>query len=230
MFTRFLVFALFAALAACGNLFEKDDKKEEKKQQPAPETEPETEPYPEDEPEEQPEEEEEEPEPAPENPGNPFPIPLPPFPLPPGLPIPNLPDIPIPGMPGGGMPGDKPVPPSEDTLKALSDAINAARKSRGLAEVKLDAGLTCAAKRHADDIGVKKICGHTGSDNSSPWQRAAGCASKADGEIVACGQGTPKAAVDAWSLSPGHAAIMYAPDQTVIGVGMLNNYWVAIFR
>jgi len=155
---------------------------------------------------------------------------LPPFPLPPGLPIPDLPNIPIPGIPGGGMPGGNPVPPSADILQALADSINAARKSRGLAEVKVEAGLNCAAKRHADDIGVKKICGHTGSDNSSPWQRATACGTKADGEIVACGQGSPKAAVDAWSLSPGHAAIMYAPDQTVVGVGMLNNYWVAIFR
>jgi len=160
------------------------------------------------------------PEPTPEKPGNPFPFPLP-FPIPP---IPGMPPIPIPG--GGG----DPVPPSADTVQALADTINSARKSRGLSEVKVELQLNCAAKRHADDIGVKKICGHTGSDGSSPWDRAKDCGTSADGEIVACGQGSPKAAVDAWTLSPGHAAIMYAPNQTVVGVGMLNNYWVAIFR
>jgi uncharacterized protein YkwD len=175
--------------------------KEEKKEEPAPAPAP-------------------APQPEPEKPGNPFPFPLP-FPLPP---IPGMPPIPVPG--GGG----DPVPPSAGTIQELADAINSARKSRGLSEVKVELQLNCAAKRHADDIGVKKICGHTGSDGSSPWDRAKDCGTSADGEIVACGQGSPKAAVDAWTLSPGHAAIMYAPNQTVVGVGMLNNYWVAIFR
>ena len=150
--------------------------------------------------------------------------------LPGGFPIPNLPNIPIPGFPGGGMPGDTSGPATPETLQGLADAINAARKSRGLGEVAVELALNCAAKRHADDIGERKACTHTGADGSSPWDRARDCGTSADGEIVACGQGTPKAAVDAWTLSPGHAAIMYAPNQTVIGVGMLNNYWVAIFR
>lgn len=154
------------------------------------------------------------------------------FPSIPGFPkIPGIPDIP--GFPSGG--GGQPIPPTTgggngETLQGLADAINAARKSRGLSEVKVELALNCAAKRHADDIGVKKICGHYGTDGSSPWDRAKGCGTSADGEIVACGQGSPKAAVDAWTISPGHAAIMYAPNQTVVGVGMLNNYWVAIFR
>jgi uncharacterized protein YkwD len=204
MFKRFLILSLLIVATACGDFYEKDDKKEEKKEEPAPAPAPAPQP-----------------DPTPEKPGNPFPFPLP-FPLPP---IPGMPPIPIPG--GGG--GD-PVPPSSDTIQALADAINSARKSRGLSEVKVELQLNCAAKRHADDIGVKKICGHTGSDGSSPWDRAKDCGTSADGEIVACGQGSPKAAVDAWTMSPGHAAIMYAPNQTVVGVGMLNNYWVAIFR
>lgn len=157
------------------------------------------------------------------------------FPSIPGFPkIPGIPDIP--GFPSGG--GGQPIPPTTgggsgnggESVQGLADAINAARKSRGLSEVKVEIALNCAAKRHADDIGVKKICGHYGTDGSSPWDRAKSCGTSADGEIVACGQGSPKAAVDAWTTSPGHAAIMYAPNQTVVGVGMLNNYWVAIFR
>lgn len=206
------VFLSLVLLAGCG--YEITKKEEKKKDEPAPAPAP-------------------SPAPAPEQPGNGGG-----FPNIPGFPkIPGIPDIPnIPGFPGGGFPGGGGNPDnggsgsSGETVQELADAINAARKSRGLSEVKVELALNCAAKRHADDIGVKKICGHYGSDGSSPWDRAKECGTSADGEIVACGQGSPKAAVDAWTLSPGHAAIMYAPNQTVVGVGMLNNYWVAIFR
>ena len=118
------------------------------------------------------------------------------------------------------------LPSDDESLVSLVRAINAARTSRGLNEVAVELALNCAAKRHADE----KICGHTGSDGSSPWDRAKSCGTSADGEIVACGQLSPQAAVDAWTQSPGHAAIMYDPNQTVIGVGMVDNFWVALFR
>lgn len=155
--------------------------------------------------------------------GNPLPFPLP-FPIP--FPIPPLP------IPGGGSepaPGDN-QPPDEEAGKAVLDAINAARAKRGLSEVSFDSKLNCAAERHAKDIGPKRICGHTGTDGSSPWARAEGCGTSANGEIVACGQVTPQSAVDAWTLSPGHAAIMYDPGQKYMGGAMVENYWVVIFR
>jgi uncharacterized protein YkwD len=49
------------------------------------------------------------------------------------------------------------------------------------------------------------------------------------GEIIACGQGTPRAAVDAWINSPGHNAIMFGATKREVGVAMTDNYWTAIF-
>jgi len=166
----------------------------------------------------------------------PLPIPAPlPCPIPPGTQIPPIPGNPLPPIPGPGNPSPNPSPspnpgPTPDITKALLDEVNAARASRGLSQISFDTKLDCAADRHAKDIGPKRICGHTGSDGSSPWQRASDCGTSANGEIVACGQGSPKAAVDAWTLSPGHAAIMYDPGQKAMGGAMVGNYWVVIFR
>lgn len=198
---RLAALAALAGIIACGE----DDKP---KPQPKPQPRPEPQPAPE-----------------PEKPGWPdFPIPIPPgFPMPPGWPLPT------PGPGPQPVPPEKPSEPSGDQEQALLSEINKARASRGLGAVVATDGLNCAAQRHAKDIGVKRICGHTGSDGSSPWDRAGSCGAQADGEIVACGQGSPESAVQAWTMSPGHAAIMYDRNQSKVGVAMLNNYWVAIF-
>ena len=70
----------------------------------------------------------------------------------------------------------------------------------------------------------------TGSDGSSPTTRVQDCSGSGwSGEIVACGQGTARSAVDAWIGSPGHNEIMFTPGQQYIGVAMYNNFWTAIF-
>ena len=166
-----------------------------------------------------------------------------PEPQPPGWPkwpfhgFPGIPSLPIPGIPGMPSPGkpSEPRPPSDNSpipgdAYSLGAEINKARASRGLGPVAILPALNCAAKRHADDIGVKRVCGHSGSDGSSPWDRARDCGTSANGEIVACGQGDAPGAVSAWTLSPGHAAIMYDPGQKQMGVAMFANYWVAIFQ
>jgi uncharacterized protein YkwD len=168
-------------------------------------------------------------EPAPpvKEPGNwPFPFPMP------KLPIPGLPSIP--GFPGNSptpSPTPNPAPtPYPGDVYNLGQSVNEARAARGLSPVEILPALNCAAKRHADDVGAKKVCGHTGSDGSSPWDRARDCGTSANGEIVACGQGDAKAAVQAWTYSPGHAAIMYDGGQRTMGVAMYQNYWVVIFQ
>jgi len=159
-----------------------------------------------------------------------------PFPIPQLPSLPSWPSIPIPGLPGGGgSPNPGPVPnpapsPYPGDVYSLGEEINKARASRGLSPVEILPALNCAAKRHADDVGAKHVCGHTGSDGSSPWDRARDCGTSANGEIVACGQGDAKAAVQAWTYSPGHAAIMYDGGQKKMGVAMYQNYWVAIFQ
>jgi len=125
-----------------------------------------------------------------------------------------------------------PIREQDPTIEiAILNAINHARAAKGLNPVSIDNELGCAAQIHAEDIGPKKICGHTGSDGSNPTERLARCDFRgAWGEIVACGQKSPEEAVDAWHHSPGHAAIMYSDKYTHIGAYMINNYWVAVFR
>ena len=87
-----------------------------------------------------------------------------------------------------------------------------------------------AAQLHSDDIGVRRACTHTGADGSGPGDRVGQCSGAGwTGEIVACGQGTPASAVDAWLGSPGHRAIMLGRSKSEVGVGMTNDYWTAIF-
>lgn len=170
------------------------------------------------------------------------PVPPSPFPCIPSLPIPipgipNIPDIPgIPRCSPSPSPSPAPSPapspgtPIEGDVAGVGEAVNKARASRGLAAVEILPALNCAAARHALDTGKRGMCSHTGSDGSSPWDRAKDCGTFANGEIIACGQGDATTAVNAWTLSPGHAAIMYDGGQKKMGVGMSNNYWVVIFQ
>ena len=74
--------------------------------------------------------------------------------------------------------------------------INEVREERGLDAVVLRTDLNCAAGTHSLDIGELGWCGHTGSDGSSPGDRVADCQGEGwSGEIVACGQSTPRSAV-----------------------------------
>jgi uncharacterized protein YkwD len=121
-------------------------------------------------------------------------------------------------------------PPAGDGAKAVMAEINKVRAQRGLSQIQELQALNCAALSHAKDIGARKICSHRGADGSSPWDRAKACGTVANGEIVACGHQSAAAAVVGWTNSPGHAAIMFDPAQKQFGAGMVNNYWVVIFR
>lgn len=113
----------------------------------------------------------------------------------------------------------------------LLTIINKERAARKLPLLTEKSALTCAAAKHSKDIGARKACTHTGSNGSSATQRLAACGLKnvAWGEIVACGQKTPRAAVDAWIKSPGHNAIMFSKSYKYFGDGMTNNYWTVVF-
>lgn len=154
-------------------------------------------------------------------------------------PLPSIPTIPpIPGMPTiPGLPvppGKSPTPPTTPTnpdqiAKAVIDEINTQRVEAGLAKLDEDTSLDCAAKAHADDAGKTLVCGHTGSDGSSPWDRAKACNNtEANGEVIACGQTSAKDAVAAWMASPGHHAIIMNPSAVAAGAAMFNNYWVVV--
>jgi uncharacterized protein YkwD len=119
----------------------------------------------------------------------------------------------------------------DPVLVELVAIINEERAAAGRQQVVASGPLNCAAQVHSDDIGERRACTHTGSDGSSPTERVAACdGSGWNGEIVACGAGTPRGAVDLWLNSSGHRSIMLASEQRVIGVGMHQNYWTAIFN
>jgi len=112
----------------------------------------------------------------------------------------------------------------------LLATINKERTDRGLSKVVLRDDLVCAAQHHSKDIGERKACSHDDRDGSGPGERVTVCGGDGwAGEIVACGQTTPRGAVDGWLGSPGHKAIMLDPDQETVGVAMFGNYWTAVF-
>lgn len=160
------------------------------------------------------------------------PSPIPATPLPPSAPFPLPFPIPTAIPTAIPTPSQPPAPHGDtsDLVKSLLDEINKARVSKGLSQLSVDPGLSCAAQGHSDDLGPKNGCSHTGSNGSSPWQRAESCRTSASGEIIACNWPTPAKAVEEWSLSPGHAAIMFDPDHKYVGAGTRNNFWTAIFR
>ena len=130
--------------------------------------------------------------------------------------------------------GTAPPDPRADALSQIEQdllvTINGERTSRGLPYVVLREDLICAAQHHSKDIGERRACSHNGADGSGPGERVKACNGGGwAGEIVACGQQTPRQAVDGWLNSPGHKGIMLDPDQKEVGVAMFGNHWTAIF-
>ena len=216
--------AVFSLSTGCGRLsYDPPKKKKSPEPAPAPAPAPDPEPLP--------------PpcNPMPSIPGLPHIPGMPPFPSMPVIPsIPSIPrrgnpcSIPVPEPTPGPAPA--PVPPQDQaTLTDLANIINQERAAKGLSVLTINTALNCATKRHAADAGSHSSCSHTGSDGSSPWDRAKDCGGSGNGEIIACGQGSPREAVDAWIASPGHNAIMFDGSNRTFGLGVSNNYWVVLF-
>jgi serine protease len=145
----------------------------------------------------------------------PAPTPLPdtPPPLPEPVP-PALPVTPDPGVP--------------DAVQARTLVLlNTERAQGGLAPVAINAALTVAASRHAQEMALRGVLSHTGADGSNPGQRLtrAGYAWRTWGEIIDAGQRTPEEVVAAWMASPGHHAIVVSPAYTEVGIGRAGDYW-----
>ena len=79
---------------------------------------------------------------------------------------------------------------------------------------------------------------HTGSDGSSPAERAtrAGYTWRVVGENIASGQSTPEQVVEEWIGSSHHCANLMSADFTEMGVGFAANstsaggiYWAQVF-
>jgi uncharacterized protein YkwD len=85
--------------------------------------------------------------------------------------------------------------------------------------------LTRAARAHSRDMAAHDYFGHTGSDGSTPGERAlrAGYRWSMLGENIASGVRTPREAVAGWLASPDHCANIMTAGFRQLGVAFAVN-------
>lgn len=95
-----------------------------------------------------------------------------------------------------------------------------------------NASLNRAAEAHSSDMAAMRRLTHTGSNGSSPGQRAkqAGYGSSFVAENAGLGYTSASAVVNGWLNSPGHCANIMNPDYNEGGVGAVRGgdgklYW-----
>ncbi|HEY8533886.1 MAG TPA: CAP domain-containing protein [Micromonospora sp.] len=132
--------------------------------------------------------------------------------------------------------------PSVPTTSAAADPVtqvialvNQERAAAGCPAVTAQPQLTEAARRHSEDQAAHKTLSHTGSDGSTPWERAERLGyDAAIGENVAAGYRTAEAVMAGWMNSPGHRANILNCAARAIGVGVAaaddgTLYWTQMF-
>ena len=133
------------------------------------------------------------------------------------------------------LPTQEPVNPG-DTVAQLELLINRERAGYQLQPLAIHLGLRRASQNHALDLALTQRCSHDGSGGSTPESRMVKEGlQRPYGEIVACGQASPEAAVQAWMGSSGHRAIILCATCKSLGGGYqaagdgFRRYWVATF-
>ncbi len=141
---------------------------------------------------------------------------------------PSPPALPAPSR-SPALAGD---PAAEAQVVAL---VNTARAGRGCAPVQVDPRLRTAARAHSGDMARHGYFNHTGSDGSSPADRAQ-AAGYQDliSENIAFGYATPADVMRAWMKSPHHRANVIDCAAQSIGVGLIYSpggtaYWTQLF-
>ncbi|MDR3619372.1 MAG: CAP domain-containing protein [Paludisphaera borealis] len=129
-------------------------------------------------------------------------------------------------------PGD----PDADRLNFnLLEAHNRARADAKLPPLTIDAKLTTAARRHADDMAEQEKMSHEGSDGSTPDVRVkrAGYHYVRTGENIAAGQKGVDQVLEAWLESPGHKANILGPFTQMGAARVIDEsgepYWCVEF-
>lgn len=113
--------------------------------------------------------------------------------------------------------------------------VNRRRAEHGCGAVRVNSRLTQAAQLHSQDQAANSTMSHTGSDGSSPWDRAERAGyPDAIGENVAMGYATAAAVMDGWMNSDGHRANILNCAAKAIGVGYAKSrdgtpYWTQMF-
>ncbi|GAA3853284.1 CAP domain-containing protein [Celeribacter arenosi] len=116
--------------------------------------------------------------------------------------------------------------------KDVSDLINAYRKSKGLSPLNLNAKLSKAAQKHADDMIRRGYFAHVSPSGSKPLARVrkAGYKGCLVAENLSYSWKTVDIAVAEWMKSSGHRTNIMHPRFRDVGVGIgPNNLIVAVF-
>ncbi|HZN18369.1 MAG TPA: CAP domain-containing protein [Micromonosporaceae bacterium] len=143
------------------------------------------------------------------------------------------------GVPAAGGAGAPAATRSRSRVEVVEDevvvVVNRERQARGCGPVRIDDRLRAAAGAHSADMAAHERMSHTGSDGSSPWDRArrAGYA-YAMSENVAYGYRTAAEVMRGWMASPGHRTNILDCDARAVGVGLAYSrggtaYWTQMF-
>jgi uncharacterized protein YkwD len=91
--------------------------------------------------------------------------------------------------------------------------------------------LTIASKRHVDDMSANDFLSHTGSDGSTPANRAndAGFMGAYIGENIARGFISISDVMVRWKTSTSHCKMMMDVHFNFVGAANNSYYWVQVF-
>ncbi|NHA69261.1 CAP domain-containing protein [Phycicoccus flavus] len=114
--------------------------------------------------------------------------------------------------------------------------VNAERRKVGCANLRTDARLRTAARKHSWSMKTYDFFSHTSRDGRTPWDRM-----RNEGyaypraENIAAGQRRARDVVAAWMNSPGHRANILDCRNKAVGVGLSRGrstygyYWTQDF-
>jgi uncharacterized protein YkwD len=139
------------------------------------------------------------------------------------------------GNPDPPSPPDPPPPPPpsppSDIAKALLNAHNDERSSRGVSRLRLNSMLVDAAEGHAQWMSNNQTMSHRGENGSSVGTRArnSGYPATAVGENIARGYSTVESVMRGWMNSSGHRSNILRRSYVDCGFAKVGRYWCAVF-
>lgn len=135
-----------------------------------------------------------------------------------------------------------PDPAHDRVVERVLKHVNQQRAMNGVGPLTLNARLTVAAQKHAEDMSRRDFVAHRSPDGRALQDRiaSAGYPWRAIAENLAAGQSSPESSVQSWMTSPGHRDNMLSRDYLEAGVGYAvpsgegkrpryNHYWVVVF-